>query len=48
MNGVTGPYCQRLIKELNIPKESSSNDIPKPDFGGLHPGNKISGLSSYF
>ena len=37
MNGVTGPYCARLVSELGIPSESSQNNIPKEDFGGLHP-----------
>ena len=37
MNGVTGPYCARLVAELGIPSESSQNNIPKEDFGGLHP-----------
>lgn len=37
MNGVTGPYCTRLQKELALSPESVSNNIPKPDFGGLHP-----------
>jgi len=37
MNGVTGPYCSRLAKELGLPAESSQNNKPLPDFGGLHP-----------
>jgi len=37
MNGVTGPYCARLVKDLGLMPEASSNNIPQPDFGGLHP-----------
>ena len=37
MNGVIGSYCARLVSELGIPSESSQNNIPKEDFGGLHP-----------
>ena len=37
MNGVTGPYCARLVKDLGLMPEASSNNTPKPDFGGLHP-----------
>lgn len=37
MNGVTGPYCSRLVRELELDPESSQNNVPLPDFGGLHP-----------
>ena len=37
MNGVTGPYCSRLVRELELDQESSQNNVPLPDFGGLHP-----------
>ena len=37
MNGVTGPYCERLVSELGLEKSSSQNNKPLPDFGGLHP-----------
>lgn len=38
MNGVTGPYAQKIFEEiLGAPKGSVHNAIPKEDFGGLHP-----------
>lgn len=38
MNGVVGPYAQRvLVKELGAPESSVINSKPLPDFGGKHP-----------
>ncbi|KAG2219578.1 hypothetical protein INT45_002536 [Circinella minor] len=38
MNGVTGPYGQRLfVQELGLPESSVMRCIPLPDFGGAHP-----------
>ena len=38
MNGVTGPYAQKIFEEiLGAPQGSVHNAIPKEDFGGLHP-----------
>lgn len=38
MNGVTGPYGQRIfVKELGLPKESVIRGEPLNDFGGEHP-----------
>ncbi|KAI9258974.1 hypothetical protein BDA99DRAFT_105699 [Phascolomyces articulosus] len=38
MNGVTGPYGQRLfIEELGLPQSSVMRCTPLPDFGGAHP-----------
>ncbi|KAI8144928.1 hypothetical protein BJV82DRAFT_63072 [Fennellomyces sp. T-0311] len=38
MNGVTGPYGQRLfVEELGLPQSSVMRCTPLPDFGGAHP-----------
>ncbi|EZA53283.1 Phosphoglucomutase [Ooceraea biroi] len=38
MNGVTGPYVQRIFNtELGVSDTSLVNIIPLEDFGGLHP-----------
>lgn len=38
LNGVTGPYAQRIfVEELQTPQSSVVNGVPLPDFGGLHP-----------
>ncbi|KAI9027353.1 hypothetical protein CLU79DRAFT_741501 [Phycomyces nitens] len=38
MNGVTGPYGQRLfVGELGLPQSSVMRCQPLPDFGGAHP-----------
>ncbi|KAI9321439.1 hypothetical protein BX666DRAFT_1850854 [Dichotomocladium elegans] len=38
MNGVTGPYGQRLfVEELGLPQSSVMRCTPLPDFGGGHP-----------
>lgn len=38
MNGVVGPYAERiLVEELGAPESSLINFEPKPDFGGQHP-----------
>ncbi|KAJ3012229.1 Phosphoglucomutase-2 [Thoreauomyces humboldtii] len=38
MNGVTGPYNQRLlVTELGLPQSSVMNSVPSEDFGGGHP-----------
>lgn len=38
MNAVTGPYATYIFEELlGAPKGSVINNIPMPDFGGLHP-----------
>ncbi|KAF9930105.1 Phosphoglucomutase-2 [Linnemannia zychae] len=38
MNGVTGPYGQRIfVDELGLPQSSVMNCKPLPDFGGGHP-----------
>lgn len=38
LNGVTGPYGVAIFeKELGLPKSSTQNCIPSPDFGGGHP-----------
>jgi phosphoglucomutase len=38
MNGVTGPYGQRLfVEEFGLPQSSVMRCTPKPDFGGDHP-----------
>lgn len=38
MNGVTGPYGQRLfIEEFGLPQSSVMRCAPQPDFGGDHP-----------
>jgi phosphoglucomutase len=38
MNGVTGPYGQRLfVEEFGLPQSSVMRCVPKPDFGGDHP-----------
>ena len=38
MNAVTGPYATELFhRRLGLPEASLMNQVPKPDFGGLHP-----------
>lgn len=38
MNGVTGPYGQRLfVEEFGLPQSSVMRCKPLPDFGGAHP-----------
>ncbi|KAJ8655022.1 hypothetical protein O0I10_009228 [Lichtheimia ornata] len=38
MNGVTGPYGQRIfVEELGLPQSSVMRCTPLPDFGGEHP-----------
>ncbi|KAJ3393128.1 Phosphoglucomutase-2 [Lobulomyces angularis] len=38
MNGVTGPYAtQILVNELKLNNSSVMNNVPKADFGGIHP-----------
>ncbi|CAG5118154.1 unnamed protein product [Candidula unifasciata] len=38
MNGVTGPYLQRIfVEEMGVPSESCINCEPLPDFGGRKP-----------
>ncbi|GAA5796774.1 hypothetical protein EDC94DRAFT_233167 [Helicostylum pulchrum] len=38
MNGVTGPYGQRLfVEEFGLDKSSIMRCVPLPDFGGAHP-----------
>ncbi|KAI7857622.1 hypothetical protein BDC45DRAFT_435520 [Circinella umbellata] len=38
MNGVTGPYGQRLfVQELGLPESSVMRCVPLSDFGGAHP-----------
>lgn len=38
LNGITGPYGQRIfVEELGLPQSAVQNCVPKPDFGGLHP-----------
>lgn len=38
LNGITGPYGQRIfVEELGLPPSSIQNCTPQPDFGGLHP-----------
>ncbi|CAG7836456.1 unnamed protein product, partial [Allacma fusca] len=38
MNGVTGPYAERIfVEELGYSPESVIKSKPLPDFGGLHP-----------
>jgi phosphoglucomutase len=38
LHGVTGPYADAiLIDELGLPKSSTQNCVPSPDFGGGHP-----------
>lgn len=35
---MTGPYATRIfIDELGCPAESVINNVPLPDFGGIHP-----------
>lgn len=38
LNGVTGPYAERIfVNELGAAPGSVVNNVPLPDFGGLHP-----------
>lgn len=38
MNGVTGPYVERIfVEELGAPLKNLVNIKPLPDFGGIHP-----------
>ena len=38
MNGVTGPYAQEILeRKIGAPAGTVVNQIPLPDFGGLHP-----------
>lgn len=38
MNGVTGPYGQRLfVEEFGLDQSSIMRCVPLPDFGGAHP-----------
>tara|TARA_Y100001968_G_scaffold324999_1_gene365490 strand:+ start:3916 stop:5553 length:1638 start_codon:yes stop_codon:yes gene_type:complete len=38
MNAVTGPYAKKIfIERLGLSQKSLMNEIPCPDFGGLHP-----------
>ena len=38
MNGVTGPYAQEILeRKIGAPVGTVVNQIPLPDFGGLHP-----------
>ena len=38
LHGVTGPYGTAIFeKELGLPKSSTQNCVPSPDFGGGHP-----------